>query len=249
LQEKEIEDIEKKLNLLIKQETNEVVNFIKKHYGRIVDWTDGKNVRLKNVEPDINIIREKIGSDKSYISEHIITEVKEIGQKGIKVEFLLSDFKKYRRLPVLLDDQIFFSTINNLLSDNRIILEGDRGIFFSNKNIPRIIDDSYTLLEPKWLPETPPSKEGELTKIREKPEELTPTQRLTAEEKQLEGNVRKIVSLIESKFESKDLFDNIRLEFMFKNKFEKEELMKFIKKLPDADKILATLRVWKDDSK
>ena len=83
----------------------------------------------------------------------------------------------------------------------------------------------------------------------EKPKELEPTQRLTAEEKQLEGNVRKLLSLIESRFESKDLFDNIRLEFMFNDKFEKEELMKFFKKLPDADKILATIRVWKNDPK
>ena len=103
----------------------------------------------------------------------------------------------------------------------------------------------YTARQPKWLPETPASEEGELEKRSEKQAELKPEERLTASEEYLEGNVRKLVSLIESRFESADKFDNLKLEFEFSDKIEKEELMKFIKKLPDADKILATLRVWK----
>lgn len=246
LQEKDVEDKEKKLKLLIQQENNEVINLIKKHYGRVVEWTESQNVRLKSVEADIFSVKERVSTDKSYISEHILKEVKVAGQKGQKVEFLLSDFKKYRRLPFLLDEDSFFSTIRDLLIDNRVIIEGDRGVFYTNRNSPRQIELSYTLLEPKWLPETPASEEGELEKPSEKPlEGIKPGERLTATDEYLEGNVRKIISLIESRFESSDQFDNIKLEFDFNNKMEKEELMKFIKKLPDADKILASIRVWR----
>ncbi len=51
-----------------------------------------------NINPDINSIREKFGSDYSLVGDFMLQEIKDKAE-GVRLELLINDFKKFLRFP------------------------------------------------------------------------------------------------------------------------------------------------------
>ena len=91
----------------------------------MVKWVEREKElvpRLINVGADINAIREKVGSDASLVGDYICEEIKEKAD-GQRTELLINDFKKFRRYPQILDDEVIYTAIRNLHRDKRVVIQ------------------------------------------------------------------------------------------------------------------------------
>lgn len=255
--QQQIEDKEGKIQKLVTEEREQIKDKIKSSYGRIVKWVTMEkelSPRLINVNPDISSIREKFASDSSLVGDFILQEIKD-KVDGIKIEFIINDFKKFRRFPFVLDDEIIYSAIRNLHRDKRLVIQGDRGKWYIDE-IPRSLEFSFVIFDPKYAPvdekiepvvgEIP---EEEISEEKE-PGKIKPPEVERREKKQLElrGNSpRVILSQIEARTQEKDLFTGINIKYQFTKELSKQEIMKFIKQFPQEDaEIEGEVEVWRE---
>lgn len=252
-----VDDKEKKLQKLVGEERYQVANKIKASFGRIVKWVSKENElipRLINVLPDINSIREKARSDPSLVADFILQEIKDKAE-GLRLEFIINDFKMFRRFPLILDDEIIFSSIRNLHKDKRIVIQGDRGKWYIDE-IPKSLEHSFVIFEPKYAPSYEIiEKEKIITSLGKEEavsvEDLEDSIKIQRKEKrqvELRGNSpRVILSQIEAKTQEKDTFTEINIKYRFAKELSKQELMKFIKQLPQEDaEIEGLVELWRE---
>lgn len=255
----QVSDKEGKIQKLVTEEKEQIANKIKSFYGRIVKWVARENdiiPRLINVISDISIIREKAGSDLSLVGDFILQEIKDKAE-GIRLELIINDFKKFRKFPQILDDEIVFNAIRNLHRDKRLVIQGDRGKWYIDE-IPRSLEDSFVIFNPKYAPseELPEEEgdelpEGEETKQGEGQEgTISPEiERRFKKQLELNGNSpRVILSQIEARTRDKDLFQEIKIKYLFEKKISKQEIMKFIKQLPQKEaQIESEVELWREN--
>lgn len=249
----QVKDDEGKLRKLIQEERKSIAEKIGSCYGYLVKWVlrgDELVPRLINVTPDINVIREKVKSDASLCADFIEKEIED-KPAGVRIENILNDFKKYRRFPFILDDEVIYNAIRNLHKDKRVIIQGERGKWYIDES-PRILESSYVIVHPKYSPQIEkPSEEGEEGEIEEPTEEETGiiVERKEKKELQFVGNSpRVILSQLEARTSEKDEFEEITIDYRFKNKLSKQEIMKLIKQFPSQEdsEIEATVILWRE---
>lgn len=254
----QVEDKERKIQKLVSEERAQIADKIKASYGRIVKWVAREKElvpRLINISPEISMIREKAGSDSSLVGDFILQEIKDKAE-GIRLEFIINDFKKFRRFPLVLDDEVVFSAIRNLHRDKRLVIQGDRGKWYIDE-IPRSLESSFVIFDPKYAPAEEIIKtgvgeirEGEVRPGEKEPGEVSPPEVERREKKQLQlrGNSpRVILSQIEARTQEKDLFKGINIKYQFAHELSKTEIMKFIKQLPqEAAEIEGEVELWRE---
>ncbi len=251
-----VEDKEKKIQKLVTEERDQIAQKIKASYGRLVKWVPRENdlvPRLINVSPDISSIREKFASDSSLVGDYILQEIKD-KVEGVKIELLINDFKKFRKFPPILDDEIVFTAIRNLHREKRLVIQGDRGKWYIDE-IPRSLEFGFVIFDPKYAPaeeiieigegEIPEGKSEEKEQGEAEPAEI---ERREKKQLQLRGNSpRVILSQIEAKTQEKDLFTAVNIKYQFDKEISKQEIMKFIKQLPQEEaEIEGEVELWRD---
>lgn len=255
----QIEDREKKIQKLVTEEREQIAEKIRASYGRIVKWVAREKElvpRLINISPDISAIREKAGSDSSLVGDFILQEVKDKAE-GIRLEFMINDFKKFRRFPQILDDEIVFSAIRNLHRDKRLVIQGDRGKWYIDE-MPRTLEGSFVIFDPKYAPseEVFEMETGEIQESEEqiREEGYTEEKEIEVERRQkkllhVRGNSpRVILSQIEARTQEKDLFTEINIKYQFAKELSKQEIMKFIKQLPQQEaEIEGEVELWREN--
>jgi len=254
----QVEDKDGKLQKLLSEERGQIKDMIKGSYGRIVKWAVKEKdlvPRLINVLPDISVIREKAGSDSSLVGDFILQEVKD-NVEGIRLEFLLNDFKKLRRFPQILDDEVIFTALRNLHRDKKIVIQGDRGKWYIDE-IPKTLEISFVIIDPKYAPQyvTNVTETEEVRESEERREEgefpggrEVEVERTEKKLLKLEGNSpRVILSQVEARTQEKDLFTEISIKYQFTKELSKQEIMKFIKQLPQEEaEIEGEVELWRE---
>lgn len=261
----QVEDGEKKIQKILEDENVQITTKLKALFGRILRWVaDGDKLtpRLINIIPDISTIREKACSDTGIVEEHILESVKDKAE-GERLEFLINDFKKLRKYPVILSDEDVFRAVRILHKDKRVIVQGDRGKWYIDE-IPRNLEYNFSIFDPKFAPE----KEIEPIDGKEKPDdEITeqgdfigrnegdPERPIVDRRNKVilneEGNsIRNIVSKIENKTNEYDAFTDIKLKYEFAKEISKQDIMKFLKSFPAPDVltesiISAEISLWR----
>jgi len=155
-----VEDEQGELEPLIRDERRQLRNELEDRYGKWVKWSgtpDGDGVRMRRitVDPDVEAVKDRIGRDTTYIGEEIVARVRE-NEGGIRVESLLNDFLQFRRIPALLDEEVFYSAVSELQRNGDVVLEGDRANFYVGDlgQYPSEIADEMTIHHPDNLPES-----------------------------------------------------------------------------------------------
>ena len=227
---------------VISDEAKEIAGKIKGFYGYMVKWVEREKElvpRLINVGADINAIREKAGSDASLVGDYICEELKEKAD-GQRTELLINDFKKFRRYPQILDDEVIYTAIRNLHRDKRVVIQGERGKWYIDET-PRTLEPSFVMFDPKYYT---PSAEGgiEPSGIADKGREEyggvegPEVERRERKSLDLRGNSpRVILSQVEARSREKDVFKEITTTYKFKRDVDKQGIMKFIKQLPQEE--------------
>jgi hypothetical protein len=136
------------LETIIRDERRELRNEIEDRYGKWVKWSDdpnGKGVRMRRIDvaADVDDVKDKVGRDKTYVGEKIREEIAD-AENGIAIASMLNDFRQFRRMPVLLSDEVFYSAVSQLYRDEKIVLEGDRANFYVPQKgdaLPDLADD------------------------------------------------------------------------------------------------------------
>lgn len=151
-----VDDEADELPRIVRDERRDLRKELASRYGNWIKWTehDGELAYRKiSVDPSVQDLRSEIGRDKTYIGEQIRERVAD-NEHGVTVESLRIDFDKFRRLPVLLDDETFYSTVRELHRDGDIVLEGDRSNYYvaDHDDYPSEIDDAMTIHHPDTLP-------------------------------------------------------------------------------------------------
>jgi hypothetical protein len=259
-----IDDPEGDLKSLIRNERKDLANSLRNRFGRLIRWkgeedTDQLRLRQIPVQPSVADVRDKIGTDRSYIADHILSEIRKT-EGGRRVESLLNDFRRFRRLPVLLEDEVFYGAIRNLYQDKRIIIEGDRAKMFvpGQHAAPKQITDDLTLHHPTYIPDhiiNPPQQgqeeedEKEIIDLGfEVDGETTIDRKVVVEHIPIEGNSpRSVLSMMEARInQEKDRVRRIKVVFEFKEKLTKEKALDFIEELPPSDHYEVDIEVERD---
>ena len=186
----------------------------------------------------------------------MIEKVKD-NAEGERLEFLINDFKKFRKYPQILDDEIIYTTIMKLHKDKRLIIQGDRGKWYIDE-IPRNLDINFVIFDPKYAPLEEIEKKGnekddnesKIKKEDNKGEEgQLQAERRKKLELQLKGNSpRVILSQVEARTSQNDLFSDIDIKYIFSERLSKEDIMKFIKLLPQFEgEIVGELVIWREN--
>jgi hypothetical protein len=257
--QRQIENNERRIQRLVLEERKQIAEKIKASYGRLVKWVVREKElvpRLINVSPEIINIREKAGGDSSLVGEFIIKEIKGRAE-GMRLEFLLNDFKKLRRFPLVLDDEVVFSAIRNLHRDKRLVIQGDRGKWYIDE-IPRSLEPGFVIFDPRYAPTEEVIETGvrEIREGKERIEDKESTKEIEIgverrEKKllQLKGNSpRVILSQIEARTQEKDLFTEINIKYRFAKELSKQQIMKFIKQLPQEEaEIEGEVELWREN--
>ncbi len=242
------EDREKRLQKVISDEEKEIAGKIKGFYGYMIKWVEREKElvpRLINVGADINAIREKAGSDASLVGDYICEELKEKAD-GQRIELLINDFKKFRRYPQILDEEVVYTAIRNLHRDKRVVIQGERGKWYVGDETPRSLEPGFVILDPKYYtPYTPPEGGGKPPAVAEGGgegfgggERPTEVERRERKSLYLRGNSpRVILSQVEAKSREKDVFKEITTTYKFKRDVDKQGIMKFIKQLPQEEEV------------
>lgn len=248
-----VEDEEGKLKELIREEKKEIIDSLKEKYGYWVKWSPEAekhevDIVLKPVRANIEDVREKIETDESLVEEKIMDKIKG-KEEGVKVGRILKDFKKLRKLPLLSSNNIFYNLVRRLCGE-KIVIQGERSKFYTDRE-PTEIKDDYVLIDPQYVP---PSKlgpeEGEpgttkpAGKAVGKPPTPKPEEKAKIISRDAEGNSpRVILSKLEPRLNEKtDTISEISLTYSGRE-FSKEEVIEFLKNLPDGESITARLEV------
>ncbi|MFW6029508.1 MAG: DUF499 domain-containing protein [Halanaerobiales bacterium] len=266
-----IEDSEGELKKLIKEERRELAETLKEIFGYWIKWSfQANDLRFRRIEVDPSVpdIKDKIGTDRSFIGDKIMEEIKSI-QSGRRVGALLEDFKKFRRLPVLLDDEAFYGSIRNLYNnEGKIVLEGNRAKMYvpGYDRPPNSIEDDLTIHHPKYISQDilnpddfndnddysdiedddPVVSEGEDDD--QQSGEPTVEKKITVEHISFHGNSpRSIVSMAEARInKNTDKGRGININFTFERNLNKEQILDFLEQLPQAKNIKVTVEVERE---
>lgn len=257
-------DDKDRLDKIISEEETKIIQNLRSMYGRwiksAVDDNDEMRYRFISAEPDVSLIREKSASDIGIVCDTIV-EMVSGKPDGVKIEFVLNDFKKFRKYPLVLSDNEVFDAIKRLYQDNRVIIQGDRGKWYIDESLP-ILENDYVLFDPQFTPpseieeeesemeidtdeEGSKSEEDEEGKITPEPKEEVGKVKIPLE---LKGNSpRVLVSQIEARTQESDEFKAIEISYRFSSELSKDEIMKFVKKFPDEDAdIKASIEIWRE---
>ncbi|RLG57414.1 MAG: hypothetical protein DRN95_05575 [Candidatus Hydrothermarchaeota archaeon] len=255
----QVKDEEKgKLKEIIKEERKGIANRIKEYYGYIVKWVerDGElTYRLINVSADINNIKDKSKSDPDLCGDWIVKDIED-NPNGKMIEEIINDFRKYRKYPFILDEDVIYNSIRTLHRDKRLIIQGERGKFYIDE-IPRSLEPSFYILHPKYVPVGKTTQETEvevdIEGIDESESEIETTEIPLARKEKLRlpliGNSpRVILSQVEARTSEKDEFEEINIKYTFKQPISKQNIMKFIKQLPSIEEseIEAVINLWRE---
>lgn len=256
-----VDDDNGELERIIRDERRELRNELAERYGKWVKWSSTSSgelrMRQKNVIADVGDVKDKVGRDKAYIGEKVLEEVEE-ADNGITVDSMLNDFKQFRRMPVLLDDELFYSVLRELFEENKIVLQGDRANLYvphKGDSLPDL-EDNLTIRHPESLPDEVFEEEPELeTDGVETPSTTTggrdgesSIQRATEEKRvSLEGNDASVlISMAESRVNDEtDTITQIDLEYELDG-LSKQELVDFLGQLPGGSDINATLVIHRE---
>ena len=247
----QVEDKERKLQNVISDERKEITEKIKRFYGYMVKWVvkAGELVpRLINVSADVNAIREKAGSDSSLVGDFIVETIKDKAN-GQKIEFLINDFKKDRKFPQILDDDVVYAAIRNLHRDKRVVIQGERGKWYIDE-VPRDLEPTFFVFDPKFAPSE--VVEAPVGGAPEGPEvEITEPTVKRREKKllSLRGNSpRVILSQVEMKTRDSDVVKIFKVAYQFRRDLTKQEIMKLIKQLPQEEADLeGEVEIWREE--
>jgi hypothetical protein len=237
--QEQIEDKERKLQKVISDEEKEITGKIKAFYGYVIKWVARERElvpRSINISADINAIREKAGSDSSFVGDYIAKEVEDKAD-GQRIELLINDFKKYRKYPQILDDEVIYTAIRNLHRNKRVLIQGERGKWYIDET-PRSLELSFSIFHPKYAPSPQVEKEEEEIerKLPEEGERKIIAERRERKTLDLRGNsARVILSQVEARSRESDVFKEITTIYRFKQDLKKQDIMKFIKQLPQAE--------------
>lgn len=150
-------DDDGELASIIRDERRELRNELEDRFGKWVKWSedpsgDGVRMRRIDVAADVDDVKDKVGRDKTYVGEKIREEVAD-AENGIAIASMLNDFRQFRRMPVLLSDEVFYSAVSQLYRDEKIVLEGDRANFYVPHKDDRLpnLDDDLTIHHPDNL--------------------------------------------------------------------------------------------------
>jgi hypothetical protein len=142
---------------IIRDERRELRNELEDRFGKWVKWSedpsgDGVRMRRIDVAADVDDVKDKVGRDKTYVGEKIREEVSD-AENGIAIASMLNDFRQFRRMPVLLSDEVFYSAVSQLYRDENVVLEGDRANFYVPHKDDRLPDlnDDLTIHHPDNL--------------------------------------------------------------------------------------------------
>lgn len=249
----QVEDKERKLQKLITDELKESSEKIKGLYGYMLRWVvRGEELALRkiNVIADADVVREKAGSDASLVGDCILEEIKDKAD-GQRIELLINDFRKYRKYPMVLDSEAVYKTITTLQRDKRLITQGERGRWYIDET-PKSLEPGYSVFDPQYAPveveKEAEEEEGEHVEGQKLEEEITGVERRERKTLDLKGNSpRVILSQVEARTRGSDIFKAVNIRYQLKRDLTKEEMMKFIKQLPqeDAD-IEGEVELWRE---
>lgn len=249
----QVEDKERKLQKLITDELKESSEKIKGLYGYMLRWVArGEELapRKINVIADADAIRERAGSDASLVGDYILEEIKDKAD-GQRIEFLINDFRKYRKYPMVLDSEAVYKTITTLQRDKRLITQGERGRWYIEET-PKSLEPGYSVFDPQYAPveveRGAEEEEGEHVEGQKLEEEIAGVERRERKILDLKGNSpRVILSQVEARTRGSDIFKAVNIRYQLKRDLTKEEMMKFIKQLPqeDAD-IEGEVELWRE---
>lgn len=250
----QVEDKEGKLQKVIADERKEIKEKIERFYGYMVKWVAREEElvpRLINVSADVNAIRDKAGSDAALVGDFILEEIADKAN-GQRIEFLINDFKKFRKYPLILDDDVIYTAIAKLHRDKRVVLQGERGRWYID-DVPRDLEPSFVVFDPKYAPEVtvtpeigvPEEEEVEVGEGREP----TAVERRQRKLLDLRGNSpRVILSQVEARTRESDIFKHIKLTYQFRRDLTKKEIMKLIKQLPQEEaEIEGEVELWREE--
>ena len=266
---------------IIRDERRELRNELEDRFGKWVKWSEGPNgdgIRMRRIDvtADVDDVKDKVGRDKTYVGEKIREEVAD-AENGIAIASMLNDFKQFRRMPILLSDEVFYSAVSQLYRDEKIVLEGDRANFYvpqKSDALPDLTDD-LTIHHPDNLddsifeeePEPEPSSENEgegesssesddTTALTQKPEtkavsskpDSTDSVTVSTEVIKLEGNSARVLrSMADSRING-EKDETTHIDLSYDvDNLSKDELVAFLEQLPSGKHIDATLTVERED--
>lgn len=266
---------------IIRDERRELRNELEDRFGKWVKWSEGPNgdgIRMRRIDvtADVDDVKDKVGRDKTYVGEKIREEVAD-AENGIAIASMLNDFKQFRRMPILLSDEVFYSAVSQLYRDEKIVLEGDRANFYvpqKSDALPDLTDD-LTIHHPDNLddsifeeePEPEPSSENEgegesssesddTTALTQKPEtkavsskpDSTDSVTVSTEVIKLEGNSARVLrSMADSRING-EKDKTTHIDLSYDvDNLSKDELVEFLEQLPSGKHIDATLTVERED--
>lgn len=266
---------------IIRDERRELRNELEDRFGKWVKWSEGPNgdgIRMRRIDvtADVDDVKDKVGRDKTYVGEKIREEVAD-AENGIAIASMLNDFKQFRRMPILLSDEVFYSAVSQLYRDEKIVLEGDRANFYvpqKSDALPDLTDD-LTIHHPDNLddsifeeePEPEPSSENEgegesssesddTTALTQKPEtkavsskpDSTDSVTVSTEVIKLEGNSARVLrSMADSRING-EKDETTHIDLSYDvDNLSKDELVEFLEQLPSGKHIDATLTVERED--
>lgn len=255
------EEEKEKLRKIIQEEKKSITDKIKKCFGYIVKWVEHEGeltYRLINISADINDIKEKTKNDPGLCADFIVKKIED-KPNGVRIEELLNDFKKYRKYPFILNEEMIYTAIRILHKDKRVIIQGERGKWYIDES-PRSLEPSFVVIHPKYAPEIEkPEILGEFEEVKETSEIYVPgiesksivekVERKEKKELLLSGNSpRVILSQIEARTNEKDEFEEILVKYKFKQKLFKQKIMEFIKQFPHQEEceIEAKIILWRE---
>jgi hypothetical protein len=266
---------------IIRDERRELRNELEDRFGKWVKWSedpsgDGIRMRRIDVAADVDDVKDKVGRDKTYVGEKIREEVADT-ENGIAIASMLNDFKQFRRMPILLSDEVFYSAVSQLYRDEKIVLEGDRANFYVPQKSdalpdltddltihhPDNLDDSIFEEEPEPEPDSEDEEDGvsnsgsdETTTLIQKPEtkavspksESTDSVTVSTEAIKLEGNSARVLrSMADSRING-EKDETTHIDLSYDvDNLSKDELVEFLEQLPSGKHIDATLTVERED--
>ena len=265
------------LTSIIRDERRELRNELEDRFGKWVKWSEGPSgdgIRMRRIDvaADVDDVKDKVGRDKTYVGEKIREEVAD-AENGIAIASMLNDFKQFRRMPILLSDEVFYSAVSQLYRDEKIVLEGDRANFYVPQkgdalpdlsddltiHHPDNLDESIFEEEPEPVPNSEDEGEGEAddtTTLKQQPETKSVPPKsdnkssvtVSTEVIKLEGNSARVLrSMADSRINGeKDEATHLDLSYDVDN-LSKDELVEFLEQLPSGEHIDATVTVERED--
>lgn len=264
-----IEDLRERDTKELKEKVSEAYGLWVKVLGRD---EEGK-IKYRLIECSLDKIEEKVKTsfDQSVIEDEIRTMLKE-REGGIKIDDIFEDFYSILGKPIILDKNKLYKAIENLCSNDEIVIEKS-GKIYTKENLPPRIDDSMIIKLRKYY--KPPeeviatsqasadalheeeSSVGTLTAIPVAQQVAKPeTKSKTIVKEEVKPRVKTlnineegktpylIVSKLESKLTENDIISGQVIIHV--NNYTKSEILELIEKLPnpkDEGKIEVDLSV------